>query len=534
MPNITDAIIQQYQHPRIKLVVGATTIYEDDIVSGSFSYRGGVTGGGAFAPGGCVISACSFTLHNRTGTYTNMFSEGTQLLVYIGYGATPATSVYDLLCTVYVSEVTKRNYKIAVKAFDKLRDADKKKWTTYSFPMTVTQILQSAASEAGITIGHLPSAGGTISVDLRDTDGNQPNLNMTCRQALAQALLISGNFGYMTPEGQLYCGWFSSSADVTVPTSWLLDYSISDSQDYTGVQVYGQVPTGSTDRLYVLSSGQFITEANCAIIQSRLYTALVGVNVFNASLQIVCNPNVRPGMIASVTYPMAGSMVTSLIPLTSVTIRGGIRSSFTSETITIDEADDLRETPGNEDYATKEWVNDALNSASGEVKMINILYEGEAGALSSQDTFKGFKIDSSGVITPLSSDAWKCYIMTQAIQIPSLKGIKKMLTAQSDNIDNYPFYLRLKVRTNGVSYVGYIDVRAFYTVAGQGKVIALSIPKSGASSGSAQYGGTAVVQFANAGTGELIFAPFKFASNLIYLYGTEDRAWAISTTAPNV
>ena len=57
---ITDQMITTYQHPRIKLVVGNTTIYEDDLVSGSFSYRGGTTGGGEFAPGGCVISsACN-------------------------------------------------------------------------------------------------------------------------------------------------------------------------------------------------------------------------------------------------------------------------------------------------------------------------------------------------------------------------------------------------------------------------------------------------------------------------------------------
>ena len=356
MPNITDALIEQYQHPRIKLVVGNATIYEDDLVSGSFSYRGGTTSGGAFAPGGCVISSCSFTVYNRTGSYTNTFAEKTEVEVYIGYGASPQTAVYDLLCTVYVAEATKRNYKIAVSCYDKLRDADKNKWSTYSFPMTVNQIIQSAATEAGITVNQLPSAGGTISVDLRDDDGNQPDLSMTCRQAISQALLISGHFGYIMPSGSLYCGWYGSSVDKTIPTSWVFDYNVSDAQDYTGVQVYGQTPTGTTTRLYVLSSGRFITEDNCAAIQARLYTALVGLAIRKGTFTIVCNPNVKPGQIVQVTVPQAGSNVTMTVPLTSVTVKGSLKATYSSENISADEMDDLRQP----DYATKEDIEEAL------------------------------------------------------------------------------------------------------------------------------------------------------------------------------
>ena len=369
---ITSSMILQYQHPRVKLVVGGTTIYEDDFVSGSFSYRGGTSGGGAFAPGGCVISSVSFSLYNRDGSYSNLFSDGTQVQVYIGYGATAQTATYDLLCTVYCADVTKRNYKVSIKAYDKLRDADKKKWTTYSFPMTVSQIISSAASEAGISVDTLPTYGASISVDLRDDDGNQPELNMTCRQAIAQALLISGNYGYMTASGSLYCGWYNSTADATIDTAWLMDYSISDSRSYSGVQVYGQSPTGSTDRLYVLSSGAFITEDNCADIQSRLYTALVGTPCYSAQIVAVCNPNITAGMMVQLTMPHAGGSQTVTLPITSVGIRGSMKATYSSETISTDEADDLRD-KGEEttedvsrgDYATKKYVDDAIAGGGG-------------------------------------------------------------------------------------------------------------------------------------------------------------------------
>ena len=364
---ITDQMITTYQHPRIKLVVGSTTIYEDDLVSGSFSYRGGTTGGGEFAPGGCVISSASFTLYNRTGGYTNLISEGTQITIYIGYGASPSTATYDMLCTVYAAKVIKRSYKINVQAYDKLRDADKTKWTTFNFPMTVNQIITAAATEAGIQISQLPSAGGLISVDLRDADGNQPNLSMTCRQAIAQALLISGNFGYMTPAGLLYCGWYSASYDKDIPQSWLFDYSMSDSQNYTGVQVYGQTPTGSNDRLFVLSSGKFITEDNCAAIQARLYTALVGINVRTGTFVATCNPNIHPGQIVQVVVPQAGSTLTFTVPITAVTVKGSLKATYTCETISADEADDLRSDGLVNKDDVEKAIEDATKGATGQI-----------------------------------------------------------------------------------------------------------------------------------------------------------------------
>ena len=364
---ITDQMITTYQHPRIKLVVGSTTIYEDDLVSGSFSYRGGTTGGGEFAPGGCVISSASFTLYNREGEYTSLIAEGTEIVIYIGYGASPATASYDMLCTVYAAKVIKRSYKINVQAYDKLRDADKKKWTTFNFPMTVSQIITAAATEAGITVSQLPSAGGSISVDLRDDDGNQPNLSMTCRQAIAQALLISGNFGYMTPAGLLYCGWYSASYDKDIPQSWLFDYSMSDSQNYTGVQVYGQTPTGSTTRLYVLSSGKFITEDNCAAIQARLYTALVGINVRTGTFVATCNPNIHPGQIVQVVVPQAGGTLTFTVPITAVTVKGSLKATYTCETISADEADDLRSDGLVNKDDVEKAIEDATKGATGQI-----------------------------------------------------------------------------------------------------------------------------------------------------------------------
>ena len=373
----TEATIKQYQHPRIKLVVGGTseivfpappttTIYEPDIVSGSFSYKTGTSSGGAFGPGGCVTASISFAVRNKTGEYSDLFVEDTKVRVYFGYGATYETAEYELIGYFYVTDVKKQNQKISVQAFDWLRKADKIKWTVYEFPMTVRQIINAAARQAGI--GHIvyPTDGGTISVDLRDSDGNQPTLNLTCRQAIAAALEISGNYAYVSIASddyeQLNCGWYPRTADATLTASWLRDYTIKDSRAYTGVQVFGQAISGTSERLFVMSSATFLTDANKADVQARLYDALVGLSVCEANISAVYNPNIRPGQVLSMTFPQAGSTRTITTPITSISINGGMVATYSSEDINADEADDLRE--DGKDYATKDYVNSAIAGAS--------------------------------------------------------------------------------------------------------------------------------------------------------------------------
>lgn len=464
---ITEAMIEQYQHPRIKMKVGSVTLYEDDIVSGSFSYKCGTSAGGAFAPGGCVIGACSFTVYNRDGSYTNIFADDTEIEVYIGYGASSKTATYDLLCTVYVADVTKRNYKIQVKAYDKLRNADKKKWSDFAFPMTVNQIISSAASQANINVAQLPTAGGSISVDLRDEDGNQPELSMTCRQAIAQALLISGNYGYMTANGNLYCGWYTSTP-VTINPNRLMDYSISDAQDYTGVQVYGQTVTGSETRLYVLSSGQFMNEKNCAAIQSRLYDALVGVDVRTGSFTCICNPNIRPGQTITLTMPQAGSQITVTVPLMSMTVKGSCKATYSSETVSADEADDLRakqdkiaEDVARGNYATKKYVDDAIKGGGGGGNGSETILISAVATYPFASNWKGAAdgiICEAGAIS--QGHPYNIGIPLQSISVPSHDAVLALASANSKKIEDIYFPITLSV--NGDEMYGQFQGTAYW------------------------------------------------------------------------
>lgn len=459
---ITRDMIKRYQHPRIKIIAGGAEIYEGDIKA--FSFRAG-TGSGAFAPGGCVIASCNFTVINPDGRYSGLFADGSEIKVYVGYGRTAATATYDLLCTVYAYGATSRMSSIAVKCYDGLRKADKTKWTAYTFPATAGQIIQSAAAEAGIAISSLPVKGSDIPVDLRDDEGNQPELSMTCRQAIAAALLISGTYGRMTADGRLHCGWYTDQSDVSVKTNWLLDYTVTDSQAYTGVQVYGQEITGTADRLYKVSSGQFVTEANCAAIQARLYDALVGLPVCQATVKMILDPTIPAGVMLAVTYPQAGSSVTARIPITSVSIHGGMSATYSCDAITADEADDLRapeqgtvEDVAQGSYATKDYVDAAIKNSSG---------GGSGGSNGFVTLFVpegSFSKDNSLFVMTESGIAKQMYtvasIKQQAVTIPSRDEVARLAEIAGKRYHEIWFPVHLRAGVD--NYSGYATIYCHY------------------------------------------------------------------------
>lgn len=358
MAEITKAMIKKHQTPRIKIEMLGMELYGDEIASGSFSYKCGV-GSGAFAPGGCVISSVSVTLIDHVGFYFGTIPEGEEIKVYIGYGRTDKDATYKLLATVYAAEVSYGAGTATIRAYDKLRQADKRKWLSVGpWPMTVNQIITAAAGDAGIDIDTLPAAGGDIEVDLRDDEGKDPEINLTCRQAMAAALLISGNWAHVTADGSLYCGWYGDKPAEEYEIDWIMGYSLTDALDYTGVQVYGQEVTGSAKRLYKLSSAQFLNAKNAAAVQARLADAMIGLPVSASSFSCVLNPNIKPGMMLTVTYPKVGTTETIEMPVTSVSINGTMVAEYACEAITADKADDLRK-------SSDEILEDAANNGMG-------------------------------------------------------------------------------------------------------------------------------------------------------------------------
>lgn len=336
-----ESTIAKYPHPYIKLSVSGTTIMADDVVAGSFSYKGGASSGGSLEPGGCIIGSIGFAVYNYDGKYSDIVKEGAIVTAYIGYGQSMDSAAYRQIARGIIAEWNIKRGTISVTAYDYLRKADKKMWTKWSFPMTVSEIIQSAAQQAGIGIASLPSEGGSISVDLRtlNEDGtySDPTISMTCRQAISEALKLSGNFGYCGANGALKCGWFNwgTSAKTIEDT---FSASFAGARSYTGVQVGTRDVKGTSDYLFALSSNNFLTDDNAEEVESRLYDALVGYSFDCGSAGIIQNPNIEPGDVITLVTPMG----TKTVPITAITLKGSMVEQISCEATSYDEAEDER------------------------------------------------------------------------------------------------------------------------------------------------------------------------------------------------
>lgn len=347
-----ESIIAKYPHPYIRLTVGGTTITADDIVAGSFSYKGGASSGGNLEPGGCIIGSIGFAVYNYDGKYSGIVTEGASVEAYIGYGRTMDTASYNKIATGTIAEWNIKRGTISVTAYDNLRQADKAYWTTWSFPMSVNEIITAAANDAGISVATLPSHGGSIPVDLRteNEDGTytDPTISMTCRQAISEALKLSGNFGYCDENGDLKCGWFNwNSPAATIEDTF--SASFAGARSYTGVQVGTEPVQGTSDYLFALSSNNFLTEANKYSVESELYDALVGYEFDCGSAGIIQNPNLEPGDIVTLVTPMG----TKTVPITAITLKGSMVEQISCEASSYDEAEDEREEADNDALAEK-------------------------------------------------------------------------------------------------------------------------------------------------------------------------------------
>lgn len=387
-----ESTIAKYPHPYIRLVVNGTTITADDIVAGSFSYKGGASSGGSLEPGGCIVGSIGFAVYNYDSKYSNIVTEGASVKAYIGYGQTMKTATYALIATGTIAEWNIKRGTISVTAYDNLRQADKIMWTNWSFPMTVSEIIESAANEAGISVASLPSSGGSISVDLRtiNEDGTytDPTISMTCRQAISEALKLSGNFGYCNASGVLKCGWFSwGTTAATIEDTF--SASFTGAREYTGVQVGTRETLGTAEYLFALSSNNFLTDDNAADVETRLYDALVGYSFDCGGAGIIQNPNIEPGDIVTLVTPMG----TKVVPVTAITLKGSMVEQISCEATSYDEAEDERDDASNESLAEQIYDGNLDIDTSELEKAINT---NKQGVSDNSDAIKALQTQLGG------------------------------------------------------------------------------------------------------------------------------------------
>jgi hypothetical protein len=525
----------------------SVSLNNSDFKANTFAIQSGTSNSNEFTVGACVIGALNFTLMNDTGKFSGIDWYDSRVAITLDFGSNK-TITYEYYWVVKHHEI---GQLITVECYDALKILDE--YNLYeltqnygiTFPCYVSDILNALSREHGFTFS---GCSGT-NIQLEDPKNEQ----MTQRALLSYIAQLCGQ--YVKAYGiELRFGWYNLSSTTHVGTSFSHDLRTSNIT-ITGVKVSSyddsataEEPSGGSASPIEIEDNPFITANNVASVASTIYSA-IGSGTFSyrpGDVDILSNAAIEAGDALLVD---TGEEQNVLVLATNITYKPQLRESIDSDAepyagdLRIDRSAYIKKQAQraiSDDLAdSNSDLSKAIAGAGGKTRVINIRQRGQAGTLATSDTFTGFVMSSSGIsalnISSWTTEALKCYIMPQALEVPSFDSITALLEATGDVVDNYPFKLRLKVKVN--SYVGYIDVQAFYTTAGQGKVICIAIPSGTGTSGADQHGGTTVFTMARPSTGELTFVPFKMFGRTdqgyAFLYGVTDREWNVYQNAPS-
>lgn len=343
-PYITDAIIEECEHPQTRIMTGSGHIIEDKLASPPLFQSG--TASGRYEPGGCIASSMTVQIYDYNGEEAPFFTNGTELRLQVKYRT---QTEWTTIGSVNINDQSTDGKVITLTCYDRLKDGDK---ITYNgqFPATINQIMQTAAGQLNIQVSQLPPAGGSITIDPEQTP------SMTVRQALLYAAQAAGCFIRIDENGALSAGWYNLS-DIRKTYKDAFGGEFAPTHIYTGVQVAGEIQ-GNEGYIYTLDGNPFITENNAAQIRQRLYDALVGVPVPSVSISVLTDPRLQPGDTVKVPcFGGSGQVLVYTMPITSISFRGTMRETISCETGTADQLQDKRTASAHEQ--TEQILKDA-------------------------------------------------------------------------------------------------------------------------------------------------------------------------------
>ena len=338
----------------LRIVIGSRTFNANGIVSGSFSYTAGTSQTGRFDVGGCVVSAASFTLVNRSGE-AQAVSEGQTVQIYVNLSGTTA-----LIATMYVYKIKKTAYGIKVECYDKLKKLDEGYVTlAANTTYTTTQIINTALALGSISLESAPSTSVSVAI------GNTAK-KLTGRAALSYALQAIGKYGFITKSGTFRIGWYSS-VNYTAPNAFNSDFDY-ELNHYTGVQVDDYAVSGTTTKLYVVSGNSLVTDANASAITSNIYAAVVtNMGSFcSGNFSTLYDSRIELGDIITTPGGMIyGESSGRAFPVTAISWKGGIRVTYTANMTEGDTPNDKRATQETYTSDTAQEIIDQVEGGGG-------------------------------------------------------------------------------------------------------------------------------------------------------------------------
>jgi len=121
----------------------------------------------------------------------------------------------------FTTRTADENDVVNMSGNDNIIKLDTRYDNSFTFPLTVSELLENTADFCGLSIGTAP----TVNMNLEITDGTF-FLNKYCRDLIKSICMITGTFAYIDSNGDLSFKWYETSPEITLNYGQLQNISL--------------------------------------------------------------------------------------------------------------------------------------------------------------------------------------------------------------------------------------------------------------------------------------------------------------------
>ena len=181
---------------------------EEDVLLGGFTRDSSTTVDGVFTIGAAVTGKITVSIDNSREQYSAYDFRGAIITASLGGQLSDGTYQLVQVGIYTVDEYTYDGSNITLTAYDNLYKFDVPcKNTTVTFPQTISQLISTACTVAGVSLANASIPNGSYSVTKRPEQWD----TMTWHDVISSCAQIACCFAKILPNGRLYFSWYNTS-----------------------------------------------------------------------------------------------------------------------------------------------------------------------------------------------------------------------------------------------------------------------------------------------------------------------------------
>lgn len=227
------------------------------------------------------------------GIYLNYAFEGQEADLQVGIKLPDTTIEYHSVGLFTVEKADRNEGLVTLELVDRMAKADKEYTLDIAFPATLAQIMQSAATQAGLTLTSTSFANSTYEVSIAPVFEG-----ITCRQIFAQIAELAGGYAKINRSGSLSIMTLSNTAQTSITRDNVNECKVAEGNTGTIDKVIvkvgaEQAVSGTGDNLYTIVDNMFVqnpsdvVDAIFSVLATYSYKPIVSMDwVGDFSLEV--------------------------------------------------------------------------------------------------------------------------------------------------------------------------------------------------------------------------------------------------------